>query len=584
MFFFIDRILSQSRYHFLGLFLLIFISFSLLNVQPIQAQLYLVEDSYKGAIAQGPANNAPSVTFFKRVGYNQYAPSDVSTQVEFTLKNMQVEADGVEQVITFGSSARETVKWPKSEMVFQPMKNLGRPISKLFTNKSEEADDILTSSHYGFWMFASVKQYSKNKRPRINEKEYLGDLVMTFNRPISNPILQVVGLGGTVIVENIVRGFSVELELQNRDGSLKKLSGSDELGVSSDRIFNTADQYGALCGSGAACGSVEVFIQNTTELTFRIFLKRDTREDGYRGKWPLMRNMQKGDGFLIGLSFAENMAISGQLYMKSLSNQSKNAIDDRLLRINIIDPVQTKVIGSVPVSEDGSYTIDGLTTKSDYLLQINTIRGDIGEAPPAVQLPGDWRIESFDSDLEGAGEMGVYSFSLTADQAEPVINIVLSDLPEGQIVDDTTPETSTPKDTSIPFEEEPKAIPQEHNELPTTSSNDNGDTSSDEPETEMTMERTEAETQWEEGPQNTDIDNQPAIENNDDCVIIVGSFATEQYANQMRDRVLSKGYNIYVGQSPAGLTRIGYRVSCGNVNAALSEAKQFFDWDAWILE
>lgn len=125
------------------------------------------------------------------------------------------------------------------------------------------------------------------------------DLTITFSQPVVNPVLQIVGLGGT---EGFL-GFATELELiGNINGAgptatLSKLSGSTELNVTTTKILNSATTLGGNTGSGAASGSVLARSNSPiTSLKFRLYLRGDGGANTwYNGDYP-------GDLWLIGTS------------------------------------------------------------------------------------------------------------------------------------------------------------------------------------------------------------------------------------------------------------------------------------------
>ncbi|MDT9226788.1 MAG: hypothetical protein P5683_24795 [Limnospira sp. PMC 1279.21] len=358
---------------------------------PLNGQLWLVDKSLLDENPSGPIVEVPSVFLLKKDASGKYQQPDLVTSVSLKLSNFQVKADGIVEVVTFGAASRETIKWPKSELVFQEMKALGRPVSTMYTVGDDLGQGIFTGTHHAYWMYASIKHLSKSSVPKANEAQYLGDLTIEFNRPISNPHLHLVGLGAMVDVEGVCRGYSVELELITPNAFLEYVSGSTEFGVSSDKIFNKAKGFNVNCGDGGACGTAAIIVEEATSITFKILLRRDSKNDGYKGKWPLMRNMQVGDGFMLGLSFDDNIAIQGAVNLFSESgNAPTNKVKNQLLRVNIIDPTTQVVLASKPVEEDGSFRLDGFTAKTNYFVQVSTYKGIVGDLAPSTQLPSGY--------------------------------------------------------------------------------------------------------------------------------------------------------------------------------------------------
>jgi hypothetical protein len=321
-------------------FLASFFLFSFLAI--CSSQLTLGENSYTLPIPQGPLTEIPDLLFLKRGDNNRLIETDIPTSVRLSIHNVQVKSEGLESAISFGVTGRETMHWPKSEFVFQPFKSLGRPVSRLYGHSEGNADAISVNSNYGIWIFASIKHLSKSNKPKAGEQQYLGDLLIEFSRPLNNPVIHLSGLGGTVEVEGILRGFSVELELVNPDANLIYLNGTEELSVSNSLIANTGKSMGSNCGSGAACGSVLVNAEGLSSLLFKVWLKRDNRNDKYRGRWPLMRNMHTGDGFLLSFAIPEDGVLSGSI-MDIESGKLTSEISNKQLYINIIDPLNDEI-------------------------------------------------------------------------------------------------------------------------------------------------------------------------------------------------------------------------------------------------
>src|SRR5690606_848497 len=99
---------------------------------------------------------------------------------------------------------------------------------------------------------------------------------LTFNRPVSNPMLHFAGLGGLVEKDGVIRGFSVEMELMTPAASLEKTAGTDNFQVLPNYIGNSLDLLSPYCGTGAACGTARVLGKNLDTLQFRVYLKRDS--------------------------------------------------------------------------------------------------------------------------------------------------------------------------------------------------------------------------------------------------------------------------------------------------------------------
>lgn len=129
----------------------------------------------------------------------------------------------------------------------------------------------------------------------------MATLTLTFNVPVSDPVLQLVGIGG--FYSNL--GFTSELEMQPIAGvSLVKLSGSSELNVTGNKILNSAANPSSVTGSGAASGSILVNGTNITQLVFQIYM----RGDGGETSWAASGE-HTGDAWLLGVSMETSMFV-----------------------------------------------------------------------------------------------------------------------------------------------------------------------------------------------------------------------------------------------------------------------------------
>lgn len=594
---------------------------------PAQAQLYLSENSYDGPIPQGPAGKVEAVQLLRRADNGRYEAPDVKTTFQLSISNPQIEADGISEVLSFGSNSRETLKWPSSEFVFKEMKSLGSPLSSFFTAGAQKNEGIMTTSNFGYWLFASVKHLSKSSFPKPGESQYLADLTMTFNRSVANPVIHLVGLGGIVTVEGIIRGFSVELELTHPTAYLEKVSGSEEFGVNPDRIYNVADRFDGDCGAGAACGSVKVIGKNLTELTFKVHLRRDVRADGYRGRWPLMRNMQGGDGFLVGVSFDENGTVSGQVNTITESGiMGQNKLEEKLLRVNLIDPANDKVLASKPVENNGSFEFDGLTLHNQYAIQLNTIKGMVGDLAPNVMLPDEWtRTDSAHNQvmaqlphlfvLDSATQSG-FDFTLTNLTQEKLAQALdtgsqskLEKTPteiyheEREKLDLANKERQLKETTSEMEEEDLTELdtePMEDTSIivePVMESENVADIApiveeevEEEPAPVVAAEPEELPI---EDVAEVQVKEEPASKNDEDIskdsdsrqgVIIVGSGQNEGGIATLSARLRALDREVYRGYGPNGMVRVGYHVSETNLDQELEWARKNIVDDAWILD
>lgn len=151
-----------------------------------------------------------------------------------------------------------------------------------------------TNSNYGVAFLILTKGIANTpffSRPSTSARVKVGTVKIEFNRPVSNPILQASGLGGTVGSF----GFSAEFTLtgSNVPVTMTRIAGSKELSVSGNNITNNAGTITATSGSGGASGSVYIQGKGIQNLTFDIYVRGDGN-----GNWSDIG----GDAFFFGIS------------------------------------------------------------------------------------------------------------------------------------------------------------------------------------------------------------------------------------------------------------------------------------------
>ncbi|WBV52000.1 DUF11 domain-containing protein [Chryseobacterium gambrini] len=236
-------------------------------------------------VGNGPTLNSGDFTFLKNsdnpsgTTYAAYTPALTAT---YTISNPQYTGTNS----TFGTS-------PRSPLVFgvslgsnaSIISNfIGTPLDSFFTASGATAGTgILAStaaaSNRGVRIYCATNPLRENAVP-TNATPYMGDITITFNRSVNNPILHISGSGGG----SGTQAFFGEFELISINGSasppasgtLTKLSGTTPIYVSGNYIGNSSNgNYTQVSGGGAADGSGSVQVNGTgiTSLTFKYYLK-----------------------------------------------------------------------------------------------------------------------------------------------------------------------------------------------------------------------------------------------------------------------------------------------------------------------
>lgn len=207
---------------------------------------------------------------------------------------------------------------------------------------------ISAANNYGVAMFLMTRGL-RLARASSNSRIKMGTIQVTFNRPVTNPILQAAGMGATVGS----LGFAAEFTLTGSNLStlpvMSRLAGSKELTVSGNDIVNNASKITATSGSGGASGSVYIKGKGITSLTFDIYVRGDGG-----GAWA----NNGADAFFFGLSSmdadsdisivkSQRVGTSGTFVQTQLNNVPVNSIMQYQLTITNNTPSGATLGGTV---------------------------------------------------------------------------------------------------------------------------------------------------------------------------------------------------------------------------------------------
>lgn len=267
-----------------------------------------------GTGQQGPRANTTPHTFL----LNRNNPSDnvseaytPTTTVSYTVTNSVYntatysgQSGANKPELTMGAAGDATNV--TAENILRPLNAIGGGQDQMFAASLQNAPSgcvngsacsstnggISAANNYGVAMFLmtgglSLASASSNSRIKM------GTIQVTFNRPVTNPILQAAGMGATVGS----LGFAAEFTLTGSNLStlpvMSRLAGSKELTVSGNNIVNNASKITATSGSGGASGSVYIKGKGITSLTFDIYVRGDGG-----GAWA----NNGADAFFFGIS------------------------------------------------------------------------------------------------------------------------------------------------------------------------------------------------------------------------------------------------------------------------------------------
>ncbi|MCF9046957.1 hypothetical protein [Acinetobacter nectaris] len=319
---------------------------------------------------QGPTANSGTHTFL----LNKNNPSDniaepytpnttVSYQITNSVYNTAVYADkGSNQPeLMFGGTPRNSTV--VSTDILQALNLIGSAQSNMFAASLQNAPagcnnnggsclttnggiDAGTNQGVSFLAMAkSLRNVNGANRSRVK----IGTVEITFNRPITNPILQVSGLGGTT---GYGLGFSAEFTLTNSNTAvtLRRIAGNSNFAVDGNNIINTSTTINSLStsGNGGASGSVYIKGKSIRSLTFDVYMRGDAGGDYTAGS---------GDAFFFGISSmdadsdlsivkSQRVGTSGNFAQNQLNVPLNSTIQYQLL-ISNNKPQNATVGGSV---------------------------------------------------------------------------------------------------------------------------------------------------------------------------------------------------------------------------------------------
>lgn len=267
-----------------------------------------------GTGQQGPRANTTPHTFL----LNRNNPSDnvseaytPTTTVSYTVTNSVYntatysgQSGANKPELTMGAAGDATNV--TAENILRPLNAIGGGQDQMFAASLQNAPSgcvngsacsstnggISAANNYGVAMFLMTRGLSLASASS-NSRIKMGTIQVTFNRPVTNPILQAAGMGA--IVGSL--GFAAEFTLTGSNLStlpvMSRLAGSKELTVSGNNIVNNASKITATSGTGGASGSVYIKGKGITSLTFDIYVRGDGG-----GAWA----NNGADAFFFGIS------------------------------------------------------------------------------------------------------------------------------------------------------------------------------------------------------------------------------------------------------------------------------------------
>ena len=273
-------------------------------------------------------------------------------------------------------------------------------------------------------VFTTAQALYNNPAYPIGSRVYFGDLILTFNQPVKNPVIHIAGLGGSyrylpsgapnTPANYLSTFFSTELELSTPGLTSTLLSGNQFITVSGNNILNNndvnpnggsvVDPTEFINNLGAATGSLR--INGTVQtLVYRVYLQGGS---GSQFAWSAPgtavsgpaapRDPFTGDIWYVAASYDKpTQQIFGNVFIdpqttdnninQSFGNPNARTNASGLLYANLISG--GLVVATVPVSDNGDYLLDNIPVGS-YTVQLSSNQGVVGSPQPGTALPSNW--------------------------------------------------------------------------------------------------------------------------------------------------------------------------------------------------
>ena len=287
-----------------------------LVISVLSGHLLLAQSTLEFASGTGPTSNGSTtssqVVTFQDNSSNPtawtFSPFTPSTTVTYSISNQQYalkpQQNSNHAALSFGGNNNNSGASIIGGAIYTPMNYVsGAPANDFSSLPANVGQGMSMTQNYSVELFTSCMGLYNSGLP-TGSSYYIANVTLTFNQPVTNPVLHVVGLGGDYAPSNGTLGFSTQLILTTPGVTLSELSGSRELSVTATSILNTATHPSSTTGSGAASGSILVNGSSITHLTFQVYLGGD----GGNSSWGTS-NEHTGDAWLLGVSMESSLLV-----------------------------------------------------------------------------------------------------------------------------------------------------------------------------------------------------------------------------------------------------------------------------------
>lgn len=380
-------------------------------------------EAAKGPSGNGPTLSQQAVTFSRNITNPTgtttaaYAPS---VKVTFSLSNLTFsQAASGWDGLTFGGNQNPNDASITAGPIYEHLNTFSNGNSDTnYTAISGVPGGISLAGNYAISMFTSVNpmQAQLSSYPS-NGRHKFGTLTLTFNQPVGNPVLHVVGLGGY----ETALGFSTEFDLVSSGATLSKLDGNANLTVTATKILNTAAKMNSASNSGAASGSILV-TGTVSSLVFDVYVKGDGGSPTAQSSWNTGNSTTNaGDKFSMSVSFGGG--ISGTVYNDNdamtggVNGNVMNGVTVTLYASN-----GTTVLATTTTDANGTYNFIGVAPAS-YVVAVTPPSGYRNvSSTDATPANGRTNVTTSGSQEVTGINFGINQPPVTQDDIMPTLN------------------------------------------------------------------------------------------------------------------------------------------------------------------
>ncbi len=289
---------------------------TLLIISILSGHFLLAQPALEMASGGGPATNgytiaSQTVTFQNNTNNpsgNTFVSFSPTTTVTYSLSNQQyslLRSQATNNAsVSFGGTNNNSGSSEVGVPIFNTMNFISAAPNNVFSSiPSTINSGISTNNNMAVELFTSAMGLYNSGKP-TNGSYYMADLTLTFNVPVTDPVLHLVGIGGYYAPNGNTLGFTSDLYLATPGVTLTELSGSTELSVTPTSIINNATHPSSTTGSGAASGSILVSGTNITQLVFHIYMRGDGGVSTWAGSGE-----HSGDAWMVGVSMETSMFV-----------------------------------------------------------------------------------------------------------------------------------------------------------------------------------------------------------------------------------------------------------------------------------